>query len=409
MRVPPFKELQWGGQAGGPLIRDRLFVSASFEKLRTRTRQSPLTFVVPSPGAVALTQPGSIARQLLTAFPTPATSRGNGLVSFATMEPTVSLDRLLGLGRADYSALSGRLRLMGRLSLSRPSQPDFIWYPYQQFDSKLTQPSWSLALDAVATVSPRWINDTRVGFSRDDLDWNRPHPEIPSLSVADVAPDGSFQPVLLPGSPASYEYRNAGTTEEWNDSLTFAGGRHLLKMGAGVLARSMSGYLSFARDGLYEFSGFGAFLVFNQPDSLRIAVDRAALPAIQTPSYNRDYSYRQYQGFVQDTYRVAQGLTLDFGLRYENFGSPSVTGATKDFTVQLGSGNSFAARLARASLVLPAAGSQMLYHASNAVLPRALASAIRRAEPQPRSFARPTDCSTTARSITCGKTIAITT
>jgi hypothetical protein len=365
LRIRPLKEAQWGARVGGPLIRNRLFVSSAFERLRSRTRQQPADFLAPAPGAIGLTRNGSTARRLLTEFPTPAMDRGNGLVSILTAEPSVSLDRWLGLARLDASALSGRLRLMGRASASRPSQPDFIWYPYPQFRSELKHPAQSIAVNGVLTLSARWVAEGRAGWSRDDLGWNRPHPEIPTLSVIDLGPDGTAGPVLLPGSPAAYEYRNAGTNREWTGSFLFVAGRHLLKTGGGALARQSSGRLTFARDALYEFDGIGAFLVFNQPASLRLAVDRAALPAVRTPRYDRSYLYRQYQAFVQDSFRAAAGLTLDFGLRYEHFGSPAIIGSEKDMVVRLGSGRSLAERVASANLSMPPAGAQTLYTGAN--------------------------------------------
>src|SRR4029077_8624497 len=83
------------------------------------------------------------------------------------------------------------------------------------------------------------------------------------------------------------------------------------------------------------------------------------------PDFNRAYRYAQSDFFVQDSYRIAPRLTLNFGLRYERFGAPQNTGSQNDAIVTLGTGGSFNARLASAMLVRPGSGNQNLYGADN--------------------------------------------
>lgn len=125
--------------------------------------------------------------------------------------------------------------------------------------------------------------------------------------------------------------------------------------------RGSNGYLTAGRDGAYLFQNVVVFAL-DQPFIFTSAVQRDRLPALQIPpSYDRSFRYRQFFGFAQDTWKLTPHLTINFGLRYELFGSPSNTGSVKDSLVQLGPGSNLPAQLAGATLPVPRAGNQKLF------------------------------------------------
>ncbi len=202
----PLKESQGGFHVGGPLVRNAVFVSGAFEALRSRGRSEATEFKVPAPGfAESFTAPDSLARRLLTEFPTPASDPGDGITSNLSAQPPVSIDRHLTLARADWMPPSGAHRLMGRIVVARLSRPDFIWYPYEDFISPLKQPTLSLALSDVSVLGPTLTNELRFGWSRDDLRWDRARPDIPTLGVQTTlqgpgdTPEDTLRRTLLPG------------------------------------------------------------------------------------------------------------------------------------------------------------------------------------------------------------------
>ena len=366
----PSKESQLGYHAGGPLRRDLLFFSTAFESLRTRNRQESIDIKVPAPGFTeSFTTPGSLARRLLTEFPAPAAGPGDGITSNLTVSPTTSINRYLTLARLDYSSPGGNDRLMGRLALARLSRPDFIWSPYAAFTSGLEQPTSSLALQYTKNVRPGLINELRVGWSQDDLRWNRAHPEVPTLVVARTlqsqgdAPEDVLRPTLLPGSGAFYEFQNASRNFELNDNLLSVRGRHIVKLGGGFLFRNLDGFLTAGRDGRYIFDDIISF-AFDQPRLFSASLTRGNLPRFQQPDFDRAYRSKQFFFFVQDTFKLSSRLVLNLGLRYENFGAPSNTGGVKDAIVELGQGGSLPERLQSESTALsfPSGGDQQLYN-----------------------------------------------
>jgi hypothetical protein len=357
----PLKQVQPGFVATGPVLRDRLFFSSSYEFLRNRSEADPATYLLPNTKLFlsALTNPDRRASDLITKYTTPYTevATSNPFLNSATISQPGGQDRHLAVERLDQTSRDGRNRVMGRLLLSRVTEPDFIWTPYPDFISQLHQNTYAIGGSYLRQIRPSLTNEVRLSVSSDDLSWNRPHPEIPTLA--------SFDGTTLPGSPAFYEYRNKNNTQEILDNVILNRGRHLITAGAGLLFRSSDGYLTAGRDGQYIFSNI---LSFGQdhPQFLSASINRLGTPLTQ-PNFDRTFSYKQSFLFAQDTFKLSQRLTLNYGIRYERFGGPSNTGAAKDALVQLGSGSTLAAQIAGATLGTSQGGSdQQLFGTDSA-------------------------------------------
>jgi hypothetical protein len=365
---PIDKELQPGFVVGGPILKNRLFFSSAYEYFRSRGEGDPYTFLLPTPYFLNnFPAPNSPAKQLLTEFPSPVTSNIQAPTAEETLSPPVAVNRTLAIERLDYDTPDGKDRVMGRVLINLMGEPDFIWTPYKAFISPLNENTVAAGVSYIHTFLANLTNEARVSYSTDNLGWNRPHPEIPTLTTEDqyvvngVAQSG----VTLPGSPAFYAYKNVNNSWEALDNVIWTHGQHLITVGGGVLLRTSNGYLTAGADGQYLFSNILQFANGNASD-LEAAIDRTALPSIQQPNYNRTYKYGQDFLFAQDTYKLTQRLTVNYGVRYEFYGGPQNTGSTKDALVQLGSGVGLAQELVGASLVEPSgSGDQQLFRSSN--------------------------------------------
>lgn len=349
---------QFGYQVGGPILRKRLFFSSALEQLISHSDTDPETFQLPTTSFIpALNLPSDrIAYQLLTRFPGPKIVSPTGaIVAGYTVSPPVVVDRPIALERGDYVSAGGRDHVMARLNIAHLDEPDFIWDPYQEFNSALHEDTTGAMTNWMHTWTPRLTSEFKVSWNDDDLWWDRAHPEIPTLSSSDGT--------QLPGSPLFYSYRNHNRTPEVIYSSVWTRNRHIVTAGAGALFRFNSGYLTAFADGAYVFQNVLDF-AYDQPIELYAEIDRlASTPTI--PDYNRSYAWTQTYYFVQDSYRVLPRLTLNYGLRYERFGAPQNTGAQKDALVQLGPGSDFNARLASATLQIPGPGNEPMYGADN--------------------------------------------
>ena len=354
-------ETEPGFQAGGPIRANRLFTSTSFEYLRSRGYGDPATVTLPTTGFVnsllglesnpSRSAAAATALNLLQSHPWPAP---NSTAPYASMPVSLPsfVNRTLFLERLDYTPSGGIHRLMGRVAASRVERPQFIWSPYQGFDSPLLQNTLSVMGALTSSLGPHRVNEARLSWSDDDLSWGRAHPEIATLR--------SLDGTLLPGSLSAYAYDNHSRTFEFTDQFVWSRGPHLVKLGGGLLLRGIDGFLTYGRDGEFLFDTVQQF-AFSEPSTFAVSVDRTALPALRIPSFDRQYTYNQFRFFAQDTWRVTPRLTLNYGLRYENFGAPRGTGAVKDLLLQPGSPG---AQIAGATLGPEAAG-QPIYARDN--------------------------------------------
>ena len=354
-------ENQFGYQAGGPLIprgslRNRLFFSSAFEQLISHSRSDPQTYTLPSTNFIpALNLPASrLARVLLEKYPGPVLNAKSLTTDYTAARPVV-VDRSIALERFDFSPKSGRDHFMGRLALARFGEPDFFWTPYPDFTSGINQNTTGIAVNWQRSWTPRLTSELKASYSDDNLWWDRAHPEIPTLGASDGT--------TLPGSQALYSYRNHNRSTELIYSTVWTRNRHVITAGAGLLVRRNSGYLTELRDGEYQFSGILAFGL-DQPTYFYIGTDRLAKTLAQ-PKYDRNYHLNQSFFFAQDSFRVSSRFTLNYGIRYERFGSPSNTGVNKDAEVLLGNGADFPSRIAGATLAMPSGGTQQLFGQDN--------------------------------------------
>ncbi|HEV8148087.1 MAG TPA: carboxypeptidase-like regulatory domain-containing protein, partial [Bryobacteraceae bacterium] len=218
-------EIQPGGRFGGPVLKRRLFVSASLEYDRFRGQSNPQTFVLPTAAFINSTNPASVTGTLLRRFPSVVVPQGTANAGPVTLSPPTALDRYLAMTRFDYVSPSGVDQVFLRAVFSSIDQPDFLFNPYREFSSEYRQRDLSIGAGWTHRIRPHLINDLRVGFSFDDPRFSRPLGNVPLLTnQEDFAVGSDLFKVTLPGSGAAYAYRNRNGTLEALDTLVIARG-----------------------------------------------------------------------------------------------------------------------------------------------------------------------------------------
>jgi Carboxypeptidase regulatory-like domain/TonB-dependent Receptor Plug Domain len=378
IRRAPLKQLQPGFHLGGPALRNRLYVSGSLQLTRFRGSNDPKTYALPTAQFIASTSPTSLAGALLRQYPAAVVPSGAGQEALATISAPVQLDEANGLARADY--LSGGHRLYARAAVDRQRQPELVYNPYPQFSSPLHVGSLALGAGWTWQIGGAVTQELRAGRTGDAAHYDRLHSEIPILqSGADLQAGGQSYGVSLPGSLSSFAYRNLTANWEPVDNVSWIRGRHSWKFGGGVLARQIHSAFIADRDGLFQFfpdnpfdvaSNLNAFAA-STPFDVQFAIDNQAAGVRPVP-YDRQYRYTQFDVFAQDAFRVTPRLTLNYGIRYDHFGAPLNTGATKDVLLAPGTGSSLPERLETIQVQAARGGGQPLFATDTGnVAPRA--------------------------------------
>ncbi len=360
----PMTQVEGGFVGGGPLIPRRLFLSGGLDVLRTKALADPQPFALPTASFVQSVSPASYAGALFRAFPLPLAPQSQGNAGLVQIAPEADFSRADEYARLDWLATPAD-RILLRFLRDTIDQPEFLYSPYPGFSTPLHQASISGAGSWTRQIGARLQNEFRAARSGDAVRFIAPNSGVPELSLfanADITVGAQTYPVVLPGPQNPYNYRNRGTSYDAGDTLTGIAGRHLWKTGAGFFQRNITLNLAFDPGGALLFPGFSQ-LAAGIPQQLLVEIDRYAAGYAPVEP-DRNYRYRQAYLFAQDSFRLTNRITLDFGLRYEWYGSPINTGSIKDTLIDFGSGANIIASLAGAAAVTPASGADQTVYST---------------------------------------------
>jgi hypothetical protein len=304
-----FERHQFGGQAGGPLARNRTFFFAAYEGLR-QEQGLPANSVVPSnEERAAVTDP--VISRLLPLIPRPTRTDEPGVARFVgAASAPVEVDQWTGDVTHHMASVH---RLHGFYAFQRDDRAE-------PFELGNTLPGFGdvrgghrqlLTLEYTQIAGNRRVHETRAGFSRIDFEGRaaaplRPpdfgidtgHTRASGLPVLNIAGAFNF------GGPADVPQGRTDTTAVVSHTMSHGRGAHALK--AGGEYRHFTYDASTLDSGTFNFPSVAAFLS-GTANAFRVTLgDRAAL--ITQPSLG---------GFLQDSVRLHPAVTVDLGVRYE--------------------------------------------------------------------------------------------
>lgn len=358
--APRFTYNQFGGNAGGKIIKDKLFVFGNYEGRRrstgnilqglvpteamkrgdftgtNKTVRDPMNGNAPFPGnVIPAARFDRLTNALIPYFPT-ANFSGRPGVNFL-MAPSNIERRDQFTARTDY-IVSPRGSLFGRYSFADDSLGDAAY----RIGKGLVRPdrTQNLAVGYTHTFGANLISETRLGFTKAYLartsDGDRFSKnyaaELGLKNLAGIPGDFTEPSVTLseyaPGTPngsagfVGYGLRIVQNNIYYRfaETMTLIKGKHSLKFG-GDVNRLMVGYdqgsnqngiLNFANN--FTGDSFGDYLL-GFPLSAQ-----GGLGSIGNFGGVAKYAIgTRYQAFVQDDYKLTDRLTLNLGIRYEVF------------------------------------------------------------------------------------------
>ncbi|MFN0104450.1 MAG: carboxypeptidase regulatory-like domain-containing protein [Bryobacteraceae bacterium] len=290
----PFRLNQFGGSAGGPILKNRTFFFANYEGLRQRVSQ---TFRNDVPSAAFRARATTAAvRQILDAYPMGTESTSN-----------TEIDRAAGERSQAWREDSGTLRVDHRFN-----DHNTFFARYNVDDGFINAPRTVVAGDRQESFfrpsnfvmqfqrvfSPTVVNETKAGFNRSALNRFSFSPFTESITVAGFT--------TLNNSNLLVE---SGTSYSIIDNLVVSRGRHTLKFG-GEIRRAHVNVADPA------FAAIGVTYA-SRNDLLANRVDRVAVGSGNSVLGTRKWYYYAYS---QDDFKVTPELTLNIGLRYEYYG-----------------------------------------------------------------------------------------
>ena len=274
---PNYERLQAGGNIGGPIIKDKLFYFGTYE-LNFRNEPAYIRL-----GGDTLTAPAAIIAQLRP----------------FTGQQAQQFREHLGLGKLTWNA-SERNTVEGSFTLRNDN--DFRGFGGQTAFSAAE----NLRVDTYTTVvnfkhaADTWLNEAQVNSQF--FTWN------PTAKDFSTVGKNYFGLLRIGGKDTDQDFKQNRLSFRDDISrggLSFLGGDHALKAGAGVDFLSYTGIKNFTGNPVYNFRAvpelyatpFQAQIGFGDPTIKRHNV--------------------QFGGFIQDDWSVTKALVLNLGLRWD--------------------------------------------------------------------------------------------
>jgi hypothetical protein len=359
-----FQRNQYGGQLGGPIKKDKMFLFGSIQRTDIR-EEVPFISSVPTPlmhsgnfsellalpqpiqitnpftgtpyagniipACTPVPQPGCIndvGQNIANLFPNPNIP-GAGLASNFIFNGKYKFDETAFETRFDYN-ISAKDRFLAHYAIATPKATNPSNFPNVDggagsgTSSTLDNKVQSVALDWNHIFNPGLLNDARVGFNRFKdatlpLDFgtnagnsvgipNANHggnsSGLTKINISNYQQLGDS--LWVPETIAENVYQLA-------DTLSWTKGKHSLKFGVDFRRQQRNFFQQTAPSGLLGFSGnYSGYALADTLLGIPQSTLQDHLAGTVDPTRYWDLSE-----FVQDNIRVTPNLTLNVGLRYE--------------------------------------------------------------------------------------------
>ena len=327
--VPQFDKNQFGYSFGGPIQRNALFFFTSYEGLRQNGARGQ-NYTVETPefrNFVLQRSPNSIAARLLRDF-APAVDPTTGFRDLGSPAPGVNTigppDGIMDVGtaffvpegwrdgdqfnaRADYELRPGKDRLYG--NFYRTTSYAVTGGIRPEFNRPTPNTTHYFNVNYTRTLSSSTLNEVRGGMMRlVGLPDVPKHLEIPGITV-----QGGVSGFGQSGYPNGWWQTNW----QFKDIFTVTKSSHLIKTGGEL--RQMYGSASNTTNYIpaYTFTN-----LLNFADDEAIQMQRYVDPRTGEPvTAFSELTQTEWAAFIEDDWKVSNNLTVNLGLRYENYGT----------------------------------------------------------------------------------------
>ncbi len=354
-RIPPFRRNEFGFTNGGPVILPRIYNGRNktfyfteyqgFRQVLGTTQVFPVPTAAQRQGIDTTAFPGDTLfvpvnpkiAPLLARYPLPNDTAGPfGALTYATSSK-VTTDADQFSIRIDHR-ISDKSQLFGRFTL------DNLNGPTTNPDQTAVDPSFGVrymdrqrnaTIRFTRIVSPRFLFNAAISYTRSTPSFPTSNRSDPALTFS----DGLFESFNTAAGSVMSAY---GNLFQGRQDFSWTAARHAIRAGAEFRANRDSTYFGTAPNGSYTFGGGTAYspvairslsgghdvaagaplpdtlsaLLTASPFAYTLAVAPAYFPqgdqigVAAISRYNTNF-------FLQDTWKLSDRLSLEYGLRYE--------------------------------------------------------------------------------------------
>jgi hypothetical protein len=363
---PPLRYNQFGGNIGGPILRNRLFFFFDYAGLR-ELDSTILSATVPtgderngdfSAISAALYDPqtynaatGTIgrftnnmipggritdfAKKFLAYYPLPTLSNVAGTNFQRTANGTSNYDSYLG--RVDY-AIGPHDAIYGAFMTTTPvtTGPSFAAVPL--FNTEYILGGRNAYIQETHSFSPTFTNIARIGYNRSNVFYTQSGAGTTNFAqeFGITALEGMPLQQSAPPTVSITSYSGLGTATipggalqnlfQYSDEVTLTRGRHTLYFGAELDRIQFDADWTIYNNGAFGFNGqYTADHTLKQTGGNAVADLLLGLAEhVEGGIGHTTAAFRQFNfmPYFQDDWRLSQRLTLNFGIRYDYYQSP---------------------------------------------------------------------------------------
>jgi len=334
--IAPFRRIQFGGDAGAPIVKDRTFIFASFEGFR-QSQEASGSINVPDAAsrafAVSAIQPYLALWPVAPAGATDKivdTVNGLGIQTFNVNVATIANENNF-ITRFDHRISNSDSLSASYFFDSGPqSQADPLDNTVHQVFSRRQMGSF----EETHIFSASLVNTVRLGLSRALGKINNPvsGDAVSTNAALAIAPGASAPPEIpVPGLTTAYGLGGFNRfTHAWNslqaaDDAFLTHGKHSIKYGFAFEYMQYNVLEQLSPNGrMNTYSSLTAFLQ-NAGDQLNALA----------PGGSHEVGLREklFAGYLQDDWHARPNLTLNMGLRYEATTRPTDANTVPGYTV----------------------------------------------------------------------------
>jgi hypothetical protein len=312
--LPALTRNQFGGYLGGPVVREQTFFFGSYEGLR-QDRGVTTIANVPNLATRARTDVSSVTRPYLLLYPEPNGKDLGGGVAQYSVQQTAPTRENYALGKIDHT-LSNAHSISVRYWWDKARVQQNAAIPYWTTDTRTN--SQSVVGEHKWIVRPSLLNVVKVAWNKayeatdniENIDFDERLFFIPGTRFGNIGVSGLNSLGPDTNTPTFVDLKSLQVIE----NVTWSLSSHNIKTGLNYTHYMNDQDSSFDFGGNYSFTSLENFLQ-NRPGTYEG----------QAPGSTTDRRWRQnlIGLYLQDDWSATHNLTLNLGVRYEFFTTPT--------------------------------------------------------------------------------------